>query len=74
MEIYINGEKTKYELENEKTSFDIINAISEFAAKSKPQHYITNIIIDDKEYSYADTETLKEIKIDNIKALKQEIY
>ena len=41
MEIYINDEKTSYELEDEKNSLDVIDAISKFALKSNPQHFIT---------------------------------
>jgi len=72
MEIYINNERTDFELENENNSLEIINAISDFAVKSNPQHFITNIMINNKEYSFADEDKLKELTIDLIKKIEIE--
>ncbi len=72
MEIYINEDKVPFELEKEKNSYEIINAISEFAANSNPKHFITSIFINDQEYSYADEKGLKKLKIDSIKRIEIE--
>jgi hypothetical protein len=72
MDIYINNEKTSFELENEKNSFDIINAIGDFVGKLEPKHFITNISINDKLYSLDDEKKLKDIKVEIIKNIKIE--
>ncbi|MBN1682657.1 hypothetical protein JW865_03795, partial [Candidatus Bathyarchaeota archaeon] len=77
MEIYINEEKMNFELENENNAFDVVNAIMDFAASSTPQHFITKIIIDKNEYSLANEENMKNIKIDKIKKMMfetQDLY
>ena len=58
-----------FELESEKNSLDIVNAIIDFAAGSTPQHFITKIIIDNNEFSLADEEKMKTISIDSIKKI-----
>ena len=66
-----------FELENEKNSLDIVNAIIDFAAGSTPQHFITKIVIDGHEYSLANEEKMKKISIDSIKEMKfetQDLY
>lgn len=77
MDIYINNEKMNFELENEKNSLDIVNAIIDFAAGSTPQHFITKIMIDGNEYSLANEEKMKKININSIKEIKfetQDLY
>ena len=59
MELYINSEKTMFEIENEKNSFDIIQALSEIFSKQNIKQFITKITINEKEYSFADEEKLK---------------
>lgn len=66
-----------FELENEENAFDVVNAIMDFAAGSTPQHFITKIIIDKNEYSLANEENMKNIKIDKIKKMMfetQDLY
>ena len=72
MEIFINDEKTAFELENEETALDVLNAISDYALKSKPQQFLTKIKINDKEYSFANEESVKSIKIDKINKMEIE--
>ncbi len=72
MEIFINNEKTSFELENEKNSLDIINAIGDFAEKSDPKHFITSVFINNREYSLDDEKKLMEIKIDEIQNIRVE--
>lgn len=66
MEIYINKEKMSFELENEKNSLDIVNAVVDYTVNSSPQHFITKILIDNKEFFITDEEKLKKVKIDKI--------
>ncbi len=66
MEIYINKEKMSFELENEKNSLDIVNAVVDYTSTSNPQHFITKILIDNNEYFITDEDKLKKIKINNI--------
>lgn len=73
MDIYINDEKINFKLENEKNASDIINALNEYSANLKPQHFITQIYINDNEYSFTDDKNLKKIEINQIKNLKIEI-
>lgn len=70
MELYINEEKVSFELENEKNCHDIIMEISDFAANSKPQLFITNILINDNEYSFADENGLSDILIEDIEKIE----
>lgn len=70
MEIFINKEKIPFELENEKNANDILNEISIFALKLKPQNFIINVYINNKEYSLANEKELRKIKIDDIKNIE----
>lgn len=72
MEILINGESIPFELEKEKDAFDIVNGIADFALKSAPQHFITSIYIDGKEYSFADEKSLRSKLIQDIKNISFE--
>lgn len=72
MNIYVNGSKLDFVLENEKTVYDIVNALSDHYSKEQPQKFITSIIIDDVEYSYADDDGLKNKDISGIEKLSFE--
>ena len=72
MEIFINNEKTVFELESEKNSFEIISAISDFASKSKPQQFVTKININGKEFSFLEEDELKKINLKNIEKIEIE--
>lgn len=72
MEIFINGEKIPFELENEKNALDIINAIAEYASKANPQQFITAIYINDIEQSYADEKKLKNFSLNKIEKIEIE--
>ena len=72
MELYINSEKTMFEIENEKNSFDIVHALSDIFAKQKSKEFITKIIINDIEFSFADEEKLKKFSFDKISKLEIE--
>jgi hypothetical protein len=72
MDIFINNQKAEVVIENEKNAFEVIMALSDFAAKQSPQHFISNIIVDRKEYSFADEDRLKAIKVREIKKIELE--
>jgi len=72
VEIFINGDKVPFELENEKNALDIINAIADYAGKANPQQFITALYINSIEYSFADEKSLREISLDNIEKLEVE--
>lgn len=63
MDIFVNKEKLSFELENEKTAYDVVTALASYYAKEQPQQFITQIIIDGKEFSYADEESLKAVDL-----------
>lgn len=72
MEILINNEIIPFELEGEKNAFEIVSAIGLYASKNDPQHFITSISVNGKEYSYADENGLKNIMIEDIDKLEIE--
>lgn len=72
MELLINNETIPFELEGERNAFEIISAIGLYASKNDPQHFITSISVNGKEYSYADENGLKNIMIEDIGRLEIE--
>lgn len=66
MDVYVNDKLLSIEIENEKTAFDIVNGITDFFAKEKIPQFVTKILIDGNEYSFADDESLKAIEIEKI--------
>ena len=72
MEIFINGNKINFELENEKSAFDVINSIADFCSSSTPQQFVTGIYIDGVEFSFADEISLKKTLIKSITTLEME--
>ena len=72
MEVYVNNEVLPIELEGEKTAFEVIKGIVDFFAKEEPPQFVTKILIDGTEYSYADDESLKAIAIDSVNKIEFE--
>lgn len=72
MDIFVNGIKLDFELENEQTAFDVVTGLGDFYAKEEPQQFITSIVIDSKEYSYADELSLKKVLLSNVKVMEFE--
>ena len=72
MEVYVNNEVLPIELEGEKTAFEVIKGIVDFFAKEESPQFVTKILIDGTEYSYADDESLKSIAIDSINKIEFE--
>ena len=72
MKVYINGESVPVELEGEKNASEIITALSDFAAQAVPKQFITKIVINETEYSYADEDQLKSIDLETIENLEIE--
>lgn len=66
MDIFINKEKAAFVLENEKNAYEVIMALSDFAIKQSPQQFISNIVIDGKECSFADEDRLKKLKVNEM--------
>jgi hypothetical protein len=66
MDVYVNDKLLSIEIEDEKTAFDIVNGITDFFAKEKIPQFVTKILIDGNEYSFADDESLKAIEIEKI--------
>ena len=66
MDVYVNDKLLSIEIEDEKTAFDIVNGITDFFAKEKIPQFVTKILIDGNEYSFADEESLKAIEIEKI--------
>ena len=72
MEVYVNNEVLPIELEGEKTAFEVIKGIVDFFAKEEPPQFVTKILIDGTEYSYADDESLKALAIDSVNKMEFE--
>ncbi|HBI36401.1 MAG: hypothetical protein A2015_08570 [Spirochaetes bacterium GWF1_31_7] len=72
MNIFVNGDKLDFELEAEKSAFDVVNALSEYYSHDQPQKFITSIVINEKEYSYADDNGLKNMKVEDIEKIEFE--
>lgn len=72
MKIILNNVEINFELENEKSAFDVVNAIADFSSSQSPQQFITNIFIDDNEYYLTDESRLTKIAIGDIKTIKIE--
>ena len=72
MDVYVNNEVLPIELEGEKTAFEVIRGIVDFFAKEEQPQFVTKILIDGTEYSYADDESLKAIEIDSINKIEFE--
>jgi len=72
MDLFINNEKTMFELENEKNVFELIFGLSEILSKAEPKQFITKIILDEKEYSFADEDKLKDFLLNNLKKVEIE--
>jgi hypothetical protein len=70
MEIFINDKPVPFELEGEKNAYEIVNAIKAYVNNLENQHFITNIIINDKEFIQNDEKSLKQIPVDTIHQLK----
>ncbi|HPO60630.1 MAG TPA: hypothetical protein PLN45_03685 [Exilispira sp.] len=68
MEIYINGEKISYTLQNEKTLNDVFEFIIAFLDKN--DLYIDTIKIDDTQYSFENLDSIKSKSVDEIKKLE----
>ena len=77
MEIYINGEKVSYTLQNEKTFNDVLEFILSFLDKN--DLYIDKISINNQEYDFKEIEKFKSYSIEQIDkvdikaAFKQEL-
>ncbi|MEE1291546.1 MAG: hypothetical protein UHW86_11015 [Spirochaetota bacterium] len=72
MDVYVNDKLLSIEIEDEKTAFDIVNGITDFFAKEKIPQFVTKILIDGNEYSFADDESLKAIEIEKIEKIEFE--
>ncbi len=72
MEVYVNEKLLPIELEDEKTAFDVIKGIADFFAKEKVPQFITKILINGNEYSFADDDSLKAIEINLIDKIEFE--
>ena len=72
MEVYVNETLLPIELEDEKTAFDVIKGISDFFAKEKVPQFVTKILINGTEYSFADDDSLKKIEIEAIDKIEFE--
>jgi hypothetical protein len=66
VEITINGETINFELEQEKNANDIVTGISEYLSAQEPQQFITSILINGKETSYANESALKKHSLESI--------
>lgn len=73
MEVYVNEKLLPIELEDEKTAFDVIKGIADFFAKEKVPQFITKILINGDEYSFADDESLKAVEINAIDKIEFEL-
>lgn len=73
MEVYVNEKLLPIELEDEKTAFDVIKGIADFFAKDKVPQFITKILINGDEYSFADDESLKAVEINAIDKIEFEL-
>lgn len=72
MEVYVNEKLLPIELEDEKTAFDVIKGITDFFAKEKVPQFVTKILINGNEYSFADDDSLKAIEISSIDKIEFE--
>ncbi|MCH5149985.1 MAG: hypothetical protein J1G30_04885 [Spirochaetales bacterium] len=72
MEVYVNEKLLPIELEDEKTAFDVIKGITDFFAKEKVPQFVTKILINGNEYSFADDDSLKAIEISSINKIEFE--
>ncbi len=72
MDVYVNGQLLSIEIEDEKTAFDVVKGITDFFAKEEIPQFVTKILIDGNEYSFANDESLKAIEIDSVKKIEFE--
>lgn len=72
MEVYVNEKLLPIELEDEKTAFDVIKGIADFFAKEKVPQFVTKILINGNEYSFADDDSLEAIEINVIDKIEFE--
>lgn len=72
MEIYINNNKIDFVLEDEKNVYEIVNCIADSCANESPQQFLITILVDDKEYSFADEENLRRITLDAVSKIEIE--
>ena len=70
MELFLNGQKIEFVLENDKNSFDIIKSIADLCITLKPQQFLSKILINGNEYLLENESELKEILIDDIEKIE----
>ncbi len=68
MQIYLDNKALDFQLEKEKTLYEIVDAMDKWL--SSENFYITQLIADDRDTDFRDADLLKSLQIDSINELK----